>query len=98
VTWRFTVHPSVDGELAQAAEYYKRESQGLADAFSDSVRRCINAIREHPLAGRQVRGQYLQRITDRFPYAVVYFVAGDVIRILSVAHLSRRPFYWLGRK
>ena len=33
-----------------------------------------------------------------FPYSLVYTVSGDEIRILAVAHHSRRPGYWTGRK
>jgi hypothetical protein len=34
----------------------------------------------------------------RFPYSLIYTVIGDEVRILAVAHHSRRPGYWRGRK
>jgi len=33
-----------------------------------------------------------------FPYSLVYIVSKDEIRILAVAHQSRRPDYWAGRR
>jgi hypothetical protein len=37
-------------------------------------------------------------VMGRFRYALIYTVVGDQIRILAVAHHSRRPGYWRGRK
>jgi toxin ParE1/3/4 len=34
----------------------------------------------------------------RFPYWLVYMVSEDEIRVLAVAHHSRRPGYWKERK
>jgi len=34
----------------------------------------------------------------RFPYSLIYTESGDEIRILAVAHHSRRPGYWRGRR
>jgi hypothetical protein len=33
----------------------------------------------------------------RFPYAVLYSVRGETVRILAVMNLKRRPTYWIGR-
>lgn len=32
-----------------------------------------------------------------FPYRVVYFVQGDLLMIVAVAHAKRRPGYWRER-
>jgi len=32
-----------------------------------------------------------------FPFALAYVVDGDSVTVLAVAHLRRRPGYWLGR-
>jgi toxin ParE1/3/4 len=36
-------------------------------------------------------------LLTRFPFAVGYFVEADTITILAIAHLRRRPGFWLGR-
>jgi plasmid stabilization system protein ParE len=33
----------------------------------------------------------------RFPYALVFLVREDEVRVLAVAHAKRRPGYWLSR-
>ncbi|MBI3775205.1 MAG: hypothetical protein HY273_06575 [Gammaproteobacteria bacterium] len=36
-------------------------------------------------------------VMQRFPYSLIYTVSSEEIRILAVAHHSRRPGYWQGR-
>jgi hypothetical protein len=33
----------------------------------------------------------------RFPFAIGYIVGADEIVVLAIAHLRRRPGYWLAR-
>jgi toxin ParE1/3/4 len=33
----------------------------------------------------------------RFPYAIVFLVRPEEVRVLAVAHAKRRPGYWLSR-
>jgi hypothetical protein len=48
--------------------------------------------------GRGVlRGEVRRRLLRRFPYALLYKIKPDSIRILAVMNLRRRPSYWLGR-
>ena len=44
----------------------------------------IGAIRRHLVPG--------------FPYAVIYEVDRDPVRVLAIAHLRRHPGFWLGRQ
>jgi hypothetical protein len=34
----------------------------------------------------------------RFPYAVLYSIKPDRIRVLAVMNQKRRPMYWVGRE
>ncbi len=36
-------------------------------------------------------------LARRFPYSVVYIELSDEIRVLAIAHGSKRPAYWRGR-
>ena len=46
---------------------------------------------------RKFDGQARKVRVNSFPYAVVYWLDDDTLRILSVMHLQREPGYWHGR-
>ena len=84
-------------ELNDAAQYYEMESQGLGAAFLSEVERCCASIVEHPDAGHRIRGAVRRRLIARFPYAILYTLRPDVVRVVAVMNLKRRPGYWVGR-
>jgi len=91
----YSLHPEAEADLREAAEFYqgqagKRLSQALLAEFESSV----SMLLRHPNLGlvwRRDRRRYLMR---RFPYSLIYRVVGEEVRILAVAHQSRRPGYW----
>lgn len=91
-------HQLADRELVDAARYYELESPGLGIAFLNEVERCLRSISEYPEAGPAIHGHVRRRLLRGFPYALLYSVKPDVIRILAVMNLKRRPTYWVGRE
>jgi plasmid stabilization system protein ParE len=87
-----------DRELAEAAAHYAQEaSPELALAFVVEFERTVGLLRTHPQIGAPwKRGRRRFRLF-RFPYSIVYYVKGDELRIIAVAHHRRRPGYWAGR-
>lgn len=94
---RVTFNELAERELNEAAQYYESEQPGLGAAFLTDVRECAQAVVEHPLAGPVVLHAIRRRLCQRFPYALLYTLAGDEVRILAVMNLRRRPGYWVGR-
>jgi hypothetical protein len=94
---RASFHPLAERELVAAAQYYERESPGLGSLFLDAAERCEQGIIEHPHAGVIVHGDIRRRLMQIFPYALLYKVKPDGIRILAVMNLKRRPMYWVAR-
>ena len=90
-------HELAERELNDGAQYYGQARSGLGAAFIADVQRCAGAILEHPEAGQIVLGTVRRRLCRRFPYALLYTVRPDVVRILAVMNLKRRPGYWVGR-
>ena len=85
-------------ELTEAAQFYDVESPGLGSSFLDEVERCTQTILKHPEAGPIVVGPVRRRLLPRFPYALLYSVKADAVRVLAVMNLKRRPMYWAGRE
>lgn len=95
---RVTFHPEAEGEVDDAAQYYGRVTKQLAEEFLDEVERCAYDILRSPNASVALTQNIRRRLTRRFPYALIYRVLPNEIRILAVAHLKRRPSYWVGRR
>jgi plasmid stabilization system protein ParE len=91
-------HELADRELNEAAQYYELETPGLGSAFVNEVERCLRSVSQHPEAGPVVHGPVRRRLLRRFPYALLYSIKVDGIRILAVMNLKRRPTYWVGRQ
>ena len=91
-------HPAAQRELDEAAAYYEAESAGLGGAFLDELEHALRQILAFPEAAPFGREPVRVRVLVAFPYSVHYSVTGDVVLVLSLAHHSRRPFYWQGRQ
>ena len=90
-------HRLAERELNDAALYYERESRGLGVKFLNEIERYIEAILKNPNAGTSIRGSVRRRILSKFPYAILYSVKDEEIRVLAIMNLRRRPTYWVGR-
>jgi len=91
-------HRLAHREVSEAGEFYQLESPGLGLAFLDEVEVSTQAILQYPEAGQLIVGNIRRRLLRRFPYALLYSIKSDHIRILAVMNLKRRPMYWVGRK
>jgi toxin ParE2 len=84
-------------EMVQAKTWYAGKAQGLDRQFLEDLRGARQLIVEHPRAWQPL-GDGVRRIRlKRFPYQLIYFVSDDVILVLAVAHLRRKPNYWRSR-
>lgn len=88
---------AAESELDEAVAYYNALAPLLGDAFLVEVLRVFDLVMAHPLAWHPL-GDGLRRCrVNRFPYAVVYYPAGDEILVLAITNLHRRPGYWADR-
>src|SRR5437016_1537476 len=91
-------HRLAEHELNEAAQYYDLEEPGLGSSFLEEVDRCLRSIEAHREAAPILRGAVHRRLLRRFPYALLYKIKPNRIRILAVMNLKRRPMYWVGRE
>ena len=95
---RVSYHRLAQSELNEAAQFYDSESPGLGLAFLDEIERCTQTIVNFPEAGPLIIGTIRRRLVIRFPYALLYSIKQDRLRVLAVMNLKRRPLYWVGRE
>ena len=92
-----SIHRLAERELNEAAAWYERERPGLGLDFLEQVNRSFGAILDFPMLGTPIAPGVRRRLLHRFPYAIIYSVKPDLIRVLAVMQLKRKPPYWVGR-
>lgn len=95
----YSLHPEALGDLREAASFYSEQAgTSLPQSFLGEFEQSIAKLLRHPSLGSPWRGRGRRRyLMKHFPYSLIYTVFRDEIRILAVAHQSRRPDYWAGR-
>ena len=87
-----------EDDLMSAASFYEAQRPGLAHRFIAAVERVVSFAAEQPLTGAPLGGAIRRHLVPGFPYAVIYEVDRDPVRVLAIAHLRRHPDFWLGRQ
>lgn len=69
-----------------------------AEDFAKALDKTLALLGNYPSMGEQAaHGMRMLTLHD-FPYSLIYRIQRDEIRIIAVAHHSRRPGYWVGRR
>ena len=84
-------------EMYEAVAYYEESSEGLGLEFSREVFATISRILKFPEAWSPYSNRSRRCLLKRFPYGIVYRVAGDEVIIFAVMQLNRKPGYWENR-
>ena len=84
-------------ELAEAIAYYNEESEGLGYRFAVEVKKTLSRIVQYPHAWSPISKRTRRCRTGGFPYGVIYEAREDVILVVGVMHLHRRPNSWKSR-
>ena len=93
-----TYHEGAVSELAEAVAFYNRRAEGLGQALAAEVRATLAHVLAHPDIGTPVRTAVRRVFLRRFPYSILYDVAGETLLVLAVMHHRRRPEYWANRR
>jgi plasmid stabilization system protein ParE len=102
MTFGFDFHPEARAEFVANVDWYDEREAGVGARFEAAVREAIDAAVDSPESwatwpdwNREpvVRSR---RVTG-FPYRVAYFVDGDALVVVAIAHAKRRPGYWRDR-
>ena len=96
---KYSLHPEAEDDLREAAEFYReRGGNPLTQSLFAEFERSMDMLLQHPGLGALWRRGKRRYVMRHFPYALIYTISGEEIRILAVAHHSRRPGYWRSRK
>jgi toxin ParE1/3/4 len=100
---RLELHPEARAELRSAALWYDERRPGLGDEFVAEVSATLDRIGDAPEShpawpGTRTVGPLIRKAAlQRFPYVIAFETHEHHLLVLAVAHVKRRPLYWLTR-
>jgi len=81
-------------ELLQSVLYYESQQTSLGERFLTSIQDSVTHISEFPQMYREIETGIRRCKVLNFPYALIYREISDVIQIIAVMNLHRKPDYW----
>lgn len=95
--WRF--HRDIPEEVERTTRWYEKQRSGLGDEFVVVLDAVLARLEERPgVASVAPEDERARRVLlPRFPFALVFVELEDHFLVVAVAHLKRRPGYWLTR-
>jgi plasmid stabilization system protein ParE len=89
---RLEFHKQVASDISRIMDYYEGAAgPQLAGEFYEELRAFFQKAAESP-DSYAIRERDLRRVNlERFPYHLLFRIAGETVRILVVRHHSRRP-------
>jgi plasmid stabilization system protein ParE len=93
--WKLRIEAQAESEARSAFLWYLTRSPHAAESFRVALEEAIDAIAEAPERYPELEpGIHRRLVLHRFPYAVLYRIAGEEVQVVAVMHLNRRPGYW----
>jgi len=83
--------------MIEAALYYHSQAFGLGMDYLSEVEHAVQSIATSPDSWPILQGDLRRRLMRRFPYGVLYRIEQEIIVIVAVAHLRKKPGYWKNR-
>ncbi len=82
-----------------AVEWYINEGAlPSADEFADKLEHTLHLLSRFPKMGAPSPYDTRTLPLHTFPFSLIYRVQSESIRIIAIAHHSRRPEYWAARR
>jgi len=88
------VTPEAEAEIAQATDWYLRQSWRAANGFRENVDAALHTIERNPEQYQVVYRQTRRVLLETYPYALFYVVTSAEVTVISCFHTSRDPNLW----
>lgn len=96
---RVSLSDEAQDDADAAVDWYIGEGALIAaDDFADELDQALGLLNRFPELGQASAGNTRALSFHTFPYSLIYRLQVDVIRVIAVAHHSRRPGYWIARR
>jgi plasmid stabilization system protein ParE len=94
---KFEFLEAAQTELGQAFEWYETQQKELGVQFLNEFDSAIRRITTYPESYILIDKDIRRCLVICFPYGILYVIGADKIIVIAVAHLHRKPDYWIDR-
>jgi plasmid stabilization system protein ParE len=84
-------------EVEEDRAWYRNRGESVEAGFLRELDHAIQQVANAPMQWPQYLAGTRRYVFPTYPYSLVYFVEGDVIKVVAIAHDKRRPGYWRRR-
>jgi plasmid stabilization system protein ParE len=84
-------------EADEARRWYRDRSEAAETAFLRELDHALELIGHAPHRWPSYMAGAQRYVFRTYPYSIVYFVEGDIVNVVAIAHERRRPGYWRKR-
>ncbi len=95
--FELTVHPDAIIEAGEARHWYHNQNPSVAEKFELEIEKSFVALLESPERWPSILSGHRRIRLRRFPFMIVYYVRGNNVFVVAIAHMHRRPGYWMYR-
>ena len=96
---RVSLSDEAQADANAATDWYIGDGAFVAaEDFANTLDQAYGLLCDFPSMGEQAIRDTRMLSLHRFPYSLIYRIQGDEIRVIAIAHHSRRPGYWMGRR
>ncbi len=84
-------------ELDNTFKYYEHQQNDLGYKFIQEAYNSISLIQMYPLAWSKNSENTRRCLVKTFPYSIIYQKREEIILIVAIANLHKKPNYWVDR-
>ena len=78
-------------DIRKILVWYSSQSQPASNKFVESVDALFDFLSANPYSFSKQRKNFRVAYVKKFPYAVIYEIAANVVLVLRIIHTSRSP-------
>ena len=94
---RIRILDEAEWDLEDGRQFYEKQRPGLGSYFLNSLFSDIDSLHLYAGIHRTCFGQYHRLLSKRFPFAIYYTLAEDVVSIHAVLDGRRKPS-WIRKR
>ena len=97
MTRRLILRPEAESDVQGAYAWYEEREPGLGAEFLRAVEASLSSIERDPELYPKAYKRARRALLRRFPYALFYVVAPDLVEVVGCLHTRRHPRRWRSR-